>query len=126
MTKEELKVKVEELKNIRKSANEQIYNAVMEYISGLPYKVDDQIKTMYKVGWIATITPEYNKDRDEYTGEIDIRINPAKKLDGTRSERLFKVDPFEQQTMEIIKPEEDDFDYEEWKENNPASRFFKS
>lgn len=38
------------------------------------------------VSWIETITPEqYNS---YYTGDIVIRINPAKK-DGTRSNRLF-------------------------------------
>ena len=51
------------------------------------YKVGDKVScSRCDVCWIETITPEqYNS---HYTGDIVIRINPAKK-DGTRSNRLF-------------------------------------
>lgn len=87
MTKEELKVKVAKQQSIIDNANKQICSDVKEYIDSLPYKVGDKVScTRCDVCWISSITPEqYNS---YYTGDIVIRINPAKK-DGTRSNRLF-------------------------------------
>lgn len=87
MTKEELKAKVAKQQSIINDANNQICSDVKEYIESLPYKVGDKVScTRCDVCWIESITPEqYNS---YYTGDIVIRINPAKK-DGTRSNRLF-------------------------------------
>lgn len=84
MTKEELEAKVTKKQNL---INDEILSYVTEYIEGLPYKVGDKVScSRCDVCWIETITPEqYNS---YYTGDIVIRINPAKK-DGTRSNRLF-------------------------------------
>lgn len=87
MTKEELEVKVSKQKSIIDDANNQIYSDVKEYIDSHPYKVGDKVScSRCDVCWIARIVPErfYNG----YTGEIEVRINPAKK-DGTRSSREF-------------------------------------
>lgn len=87
MTKEELKAKVAKQQSIINDANNQICSDVKEYIESLPYKVGDKVScSRCDVSWIESITPEqYNS---YYTGDIVIRINPAKK-DGTRSNRLF-------------------------------------
>ena len=87
MTKEELEVKVSKQKSIIDDANNQICSDVKEYIESLPYKVGDKVScSRCDVCWIASIIPERNRAR--YTGEIDVRINPAKK-NGTRSNREF-------------------------------------
>lgn len=87
MTKEELKSKVAKQQSIIKDANNQICSDVKEYIESLPYKVGDKVScTRCDVCWITSITPE--QYRSNYNGEIEVRINPAKK-DGTRSNREF-------------------------------------
>lgn len=87
MTKEELEAKVAKQQSIINDANVEIYSCVNDYIESLPYKVHDKVScSRCDVCWIESITPEqYNS---YYTGDIVIRINPAKK-DGTRSNRLF-------------------------------------
>ena len=87
MTKEELKVKVSKQKSIIDDAYNQICSDVNEYIESLPYKVGDKVScSRCDVCWISSIVPE--RVYKGYTGEIDVRINPAKK-DGTRSNREF-------------------------------------
>lgn len=87
MTKEELKVKVAKQLNIINEANVEIYSYVNDYIESLPYKVGDKVScSRCDVCWITRIVPE--RCRSGYTGEIEVRINPAKK-DGTRSNREF-------------------------------------
>lgn len=92
MTKEELEAKVTKKQNLINAINDEILSYVTEYIKGLPYKVGDKVScSRCDVSWIESITPrasppeQYNS---YYTGDIVIRINPAKK-DGTRSNRLF-------------------------------------
>lgn len=87
MTKEELKAKVAKQQSIIKDANDEICSDVKEYIESLPYKVGDKVScSRCDVCWIASIVPERNYGG--YNGEIEVRINPAKK-DGTRSNREF-------------------------------------
>ena len=87
MTKEELEAKVAKQQSIINDANNQICSDVKEYIESLPYKVGDKVScSRCDVCWIASIIPERNYT--VYTGEIEVRINPAKK-DGTRSNREF-------------------------------------
>lgn len=87
MTKEELNVKVNNLLGIINYANDVIRSCVNDYIESLPYKVGDKVScSRCDVCWIASIAPE--RGFGGYTGEIDVRINPAKK-DGTRSNREF-------------------------------------
>lgn len=87
MTKEELNVKVNTYLDIINYANDEIRSCVNDYIKSLPYKVDDKVScSRCDVCWITSIAPE--RGRSGYTGEIDVRINPAKK-DGTRSNREF-------------------------------------
>ena len=87
MTKEELEVKVSKQKSIIDDANNQIYSDVKEYIESLPYKVGDKVRcSRCDVCWIASISPDGGYRG--YNGNIDVRINPAKK-DGTRSNREF-------------------------------------
>ena len=87
MTKEELKTKVEEQKSIIKHTENQICSYVMQYIETLPYKVGDKVSCLrYDVCWISSIIPD--KYNNRFTGEIEVRVNPAKK-DGTRSIREF-------------------------------------
>ena len=87
MTKEELKVKVDKQLSIINDANNEICSYVNDYIESLPYKVGDKVScSRCDVCWIASIVPE--RVHKCYTGEIDVRINPAKK-DGTRSNREF-------------------------------------
>ena len=87
MTKEELKVNVAKQQSIINDANNQICSDVNEYIESLPYKVGDKVScSRCDVCWIASIVPE--RVYKGYTGEIEVRINPAKK-DGTRSNREF-------------------------------------
>ena len=95
MTKEELRVKVEEQKLIINNANNKVYSNVMDYIETLPYKVGDKIScTRFDICWITGIIPE--QFNCEYTGMILVGVNPAKK-DGTRSHkecilRYFEID----------------------------------
>lgn len=87
MTKEELEVKVAKQQSIINDANNKIYSDVKEYIESLPYKVGDKVScSRCNVCWIKSIVPE--PCRGGYTGNIEVRINPAKK-DGTRSNREF-------------------------------------
>ena len=87
MTKQELQVKVAEQQSIINDANNQICSDVKEYIESLPYKVGDKVSCSRRdVCWITSIVPE--KCYSGYNGEIEVRINPAKK-DGTRSNREF-------------------------------------
>lgn len=87
MTKEELDEKVEEQKSIIEHTENQICSYVTQYIETLPYKVGDKVScSRCDVCWIVSIVPE--KYNNHFTGEIEVRVNPAKK-DGTRSIREF-------------------------------------
>ena len=87
MTKEELKVKVDKQLSIINDANDEICSYVNDYIESLPYKVGDKVScSRCDVCWITSIVPK--RYCSGYNGEIDVRINPAKK-DGTRSNREF-------------------------------------
>lgn len=87
MTKEELKAKVAKQQSIIDDANNKIYSDVKEYIESLPYKVGDKVScSRCDVCWITSIVPK--RCHSGYNGEIEVRINPAKK-DGTRSNREF-------------------------------------
>ena len=87
MTKEELKVKVVKQLSIINEANVEICSYVNDYIESLPYKVGDKVScSRCDVCWIVSIAPK--QSYHGYTGEIVVRINPAKK-DGTRSNRDF-------------------------------------
>lgn len=87
ITKEELEAKVAKQHSIINDANNQICSDVKEYIESLPYKVGDKVScSRCDVCWISSIVPE--RGYTVYTGEIEVRINPAKK-DGTRSNREF-------------------------------------
>lgn len=87
MTKEELKAKVAKQLNIIKDANNEICSYVNDYIESLPYKVGDKVScSRCDICWIASIVPK--RGYSGYNGEIEVRINPAKK-DGTRSNREF-------------------------------------
>lgn len=87
MTKEELKAKVAKQQSIINDANNQICSDVKQYIESLPYKVGDKVScSRCDVCWIKSIVS--GKSYRGYTGEIEVRINPAKK-DGTRSNREF-------------------------------------
>lgn len=87
MTREELKAKVAKQQSIINDANNQICSDVKEYIESLPYKVGDKVScSRCNICWIASIIPM--KGYKGYNGEIEVRINPAKK-DGTRSNREF-------------------------------------
>lgn len=87
MTKEEFEAKVAKQQSIINDANLEICSCVNDYIESLPYKVGDKVAcSRCDVCWIASIVPE--QSRRGYTGEIEARINPAKK-DGTRSNREF-------------------------------------
>lgn len=100
MTKEELKAKVAKQQSIINDANNQICSDVKEYIESLPYKVGDKVScSRCDVCWIASIIPM--KGYKGYTGEIDVRINPAKK-DGTRSNREFVLYSFEVDSIKKI------------------------
>lgn len=87
MTKEDLDEKIEEQQSIIEHTENQICSYVMQYIEALPYKVGDKVScSRLDVCWIASIVPE--KYLNRFTGEIEVRVNPAKK-DGTRSNREF-------------------------------------
>lgn len=87
MTKEELKVKVDKQLSIINDANDEICSYVNDYIESLQYKVGDKVScSRCDICWITSIVPK--KGYSGYTGEIEVRINPAKK-DGTRSNREF-------------------------------------
>lgn len=100
MTKEELEVKVAKQLSIINDANNEICSYVNDYIESLPYKVGDKVScSRCDVCWIASIAPE--RGRSGYTGEIDVKINPAKK-DGTRSNREFVLCSFEVDSIKNI------------------------
>ena len=85
MTKKELNVKVNKQLSIINDANDEICSCVNDYIESLSYKVGDKVScSRCNVCWIASIVPERNCSI--YTGDIEVRVNPAKK-DGTRSNR---------------------------------------
>lgn len=87
MTEEELNVRVNNLLGIINAANDEICSYVNDYIESLPYKVGDKVRcSRCDVCWITSIVPK--RYYSGYNGEIDVRINPAKK-DGTRSNREF-------------------------------------
>lgn len=87
MTKEELEAKVAKQLSIINDANDKICSCVNDYIESLPYKVGDKVScSRCDVCWITSIVP--NRGYSGYNGEIEVRINPAKK-DGTRSSREF-------------------------------------
>ena len=87
MTKEELKAKVAKQLSIINDANDEICSYVNDYIESLPYKVGDKVScSRCDVCWITSIVPK--RCYRGYDGEIEVRINPAKK-DGTRSNREF-------------------------------------
>lgn len=87
MTKEELEAKVAKQQSIIKDANDEICSDVKEYIESLPYKVGDKVScSRCDICWITSIVPK--RGYSGYNGEIEVRINPAKK-DGTRSNREF-------------------------------------
>lgn len=87
MTKEELNVRVNNLLGIINAANDEIRSCVNDYIESLPYKVGDKVScSRCDVCWIISIVPK--RGYSGYNGEIEVRINPAKK-DGTRSNREF-------------------------------------
>lgn len=87
MTKEDLNEKVWEQQSIIEHIENQICSYVTQYTETLPYKEGDKVScSRYDVCWIASIVPE--KDRNRFTGDIEVRVNPAKK-DGTRSNREF-------------------------------------
>lgn len=87
MTKEELKVKVDKQLSIINDANDEICSYVNDYIESLPYKVGDKVScSRCDVCWITSIVP--NRGYGGYNGEIEVKINPAKK-NGTRSCREF-------------------------------------
>ena len=100
MTKEELEVKVSKQKSIIDDANNQICSDVNEYIESLPYKVGDKVScSRCDVCWIASIVPK--RYYTGYSGEIEVRINPAKK-DGNRSKRYYLIDSWEVDTIKKI------------------------
>lgn len=85
MTKKELNVKVNKQLSIINDANDEICSCVNDYIESLSYKVGDKVScSRCNVCWIASIVPE--RSCSIYTGDIEVRVNPAKK-DGTRSNR---------------------------------------
>ena len=87
MTKEELEAKVAKQLGIINEANIEICSYVNDYIESLPYKVGDKVScSRCDVCWIASIVPK--RGYSGYNGEIEVRINPAKK-DGNRSNREF-------------------------------------
>lgn len=100
MTKEELKVKVAKQLSIINNANDEICSYVNDYIESLPYKVGDKVScSKCDVCWIVSIAPE--RSYHCYTGEIVVRINPAKK-DGTRSNREFVLRSMEIDSIKKI------------------------
>lgn len=87
MTKDELKAKVAKQQSIINDANLEICSCVNDYIESLSYKVGDKVScSRWDVCWITSIVPK--RCYGDYTGEIEIKINPSKK-DGTRSNREF-------------------------------------
>lgn len=87
MTKEELKAKVAKQLSIINDANDEICSCMNDYIESLPYKAGDKVScSRCDVCWITSIIPK--RSYSGYNGEIEVRINPAKK-DGTRSNREF-------------------------------------
>lgn len=87
MTKDELQAKVAKQQSIINDANDEICSYVNDYIESLSYKVGDKVScSRCDVCWITSIVPK--RCYGDYTGEIEVRINPSKK-DGTRSNREF-------------------------------------
>lgn len=100
MTKEELNVRVNNLRGIINATNDEIRSCVNEYIESLPYKVGDKVScSRCDIFWIVSIAPErYGRI---YTGNIEVRVNPAKK-DATRSNRLFVLTGCERNSIKKI------------------------
>lgn len=100
MTKEELKVKVAKQLSIINEANIEICSYVNDFIESLPYKVGDKVScSRCDVCWITSIVPE--RCYSGYNGEIEVRINPAKK-DGTRSNREFVLNGYNRDSIKKI------------------------
>ena len=100
MTKQELQVKVVEQQCIIEGANSEIKCYVNDYIRSLPYKIGDKVSCCRcDVCWIASIVPK--RYYSGYSGEIEVRINPAKK-DGNRSKRYYLIDSWEVDTIKKI------------------------
>ena len=100
MTKQELQLKVIDERSIINGANIDICSYVNDYIRSLPYKIGDKVSCCRcDVGWIASILPK--QCYMIYTGEIEVRINPAKK-DGNRSKRAYLIDSWEVDTIKKI------------------------
>nr|DAW39459.1 MAG TPA: hypothetical protein [Bacteriophage sp.] len=100
MTKEELEAKVTKKQNLINAINDEILSYVTEYIEGLPYKAGDKVScSRCDVCWITSIVPK--RCYGDYTGEIEVRINPSKK-DGTRSNREFVLGGMEVDSIKKI------------------------
>lgn len=100
MTKDELKAKVAKQQSIINDANDEICSYVNDYIESLSYKVGDKVNcSRCDVCWITSIVPK--RCYGDYTGEIEVRINPAKK-DGTRSNREFVLSSMEIDSIKKI------------------------
>lgn len=100
MTKQELQLKVMDELGIINGASINICSYVNDYIRSLPYKIGDKVSCFRcDVGWIASILPK--RCYIIYTGEIEVRINPAKK-DGNRSKRAYLIDSWEVDTIKKI------------------------
>lgn len=100
MTKDELKAKVAKQQSIINDANDEICSYVNDYIESLSYKVGDKVRcSRCDVCWITSIVPK--RCYGDYTGEIEVRINPAKK-DGTRSNREFVLWSVESDSIKKI------------------------
>ncbi len=92
--------KVKQQKIAINDANNKICFEVKKYIKSLPFKVGDKIScTRFDICWITSIIPE--RGSGDYTGEVVVRINPAKK-DGTRSNREFVLFSFEADSIKKI------------------------
>ena len=100
MTKEELEAKVTKQLGIINDSNDQICSYVNDYIESLPYKVGDKVScSRCDVCWITSIVP--NRGYGVYNGEIEVKINPAKK-NGTRSNREFVLNGYERDSIKKI------------------------
>lgn len=100
MTKEELEAKVTKQQSIINDANDEICSCVNDYIESLSYKVGDKVScSRCDVCWITSIVPK--QGYSGYNGEIEVRINPAKK-DGTRSNREFVLMSMEVDSIKKI------------------------
>ena len=85
MNTQELKHKLKELQQEYELKQKEVMRQFCD--ANNPYKVGDKVScSRCDVCWITSIVPKRYYSR--YNGEIEVRINPAKK-DGTRSSREF-------------------------------------